>query len=91
MINVLRHHTFQSGLETGYRQAVAFIILSINIDFIASEWGEVGEQGSECVPWHRHGHIVHVVIICRLELNQVGLNVGGIILPGSPEASWANL
>ena len=64
----------------------------MNVDFIAGGWGEVGEDGGECLPGYRHGHIVSVIVICRLELNHVGLDVGvGIDLPGGPEASGSDL
>lgn len=63
----------------------------MNVDFIAGEWVEVGEEGGECVPWHRHGHVMASAVICRLELNQIGLDVGGVDLPGGPEASGADI
>lgn len=84
-------NTFWSGLIARHRQAVPFLILSINADFIAGDWIEVRDEGGNCVPGHRHGHIIAIDVICWLELNQIGLDVGGIDLPGGQEAFGANL
>lgn len=64
--------------------------MSTNRDLIAGQGGEVGEEGGDDVPGYRHGHIVGVFPF-RLELDQVRFNIVGVDLPGSPEASGANL
>lgn len=64
--------------------------MSANRDFIAGQGGEVGEEGSDDVPRYRHGHVVGVFAF-RLELDHVRFNIVGVDLPGSPEASGANL
>lgn len=85
-------NTICSGLIACHRQAVSFCILSTNTDFIAGERVEVRKESTERVPWYRHGHIMAVIIVfSRLELDQIGLDISGVVLPGSPEASGSNI
>lgn len=64
--------------------------MGTNRDFVAGQRGEVGEESSGDVPGYRHGHIVGVFPF-RLELHQIRFNIVGVDLPGSPEASGADL
>lgn len=55
--------------------------MGVDVDFVASVRVEVGQEGSEGVPGHRHGHKMPVGVIRRPELNQVGLDIDGVRLP----------
>lgn len=73
-----------------HRQAVPLCILSRELDLVAGQGGEVGEDGSQSVPRNRHGHIMSFGVLFRLKLDQIELNVVGVYLPRGPEASGSN-
>lgn len=76
MTDVSQVQTFSRALVACDGQAVPLLVLGHDVDLVACSGVQVRQQRAQHVSRHRHGHVVSVHVVRRLELDQEGLHRG---------------